>query len=200
MYQNKAIKFDGLFWTWGHFFGLNSRQPKINDRKAPMECLLFNCRITINIFLCIAQIGGFAVYILFIAKNFQVKHHLVLYFSNDSEHFNKQTILFSLSKILSSKYEFNNFRSVKSSVAHSIFTRTDLRFYVSIEYKQINVFKIPTFRACSTPFTAGTWITEFILESFSCQLSSSGKYIESIVDWFKWLYLLLYRVYSCNWI
>ena len=98
MYQNKAIQFDGLFWTWGHFFGLNSRQPKINDRKTLVECLLFNCRITINIFLCIAQIGGFAVYILFIAKNFQVKHDpLVLHFLNDREHFNKQTILFSLS-------------------------------------------------------------------------------------------------------
>ena len=32
---------------------------------------LFFSRITINVFLCIAQFGGFAVYILFISKNFQ---------------------------------------------------------------------------------------------------------------------------------
>ena len=32
---------------------------------------IFNCRVTINIFLCTAQIGGFAVYLLFIADNLQ---------------------------------------------------------------------------------------------------------------------------------
>ena len=31
--------------------------------------IIFNYRVTINIFLCTAQIGGFAVYLLFIADN-----------------------------------------------------------------------------------------------------------------------------------
>ena len=41
------------------------------EREVEKNRRLVCFRTTINVFLCIAQIGGFAVYILFIAKNFQ---------------------------------------------------------------------------------------------------------------------------------
>ena len=49
----------------------------INDHIIPLAMthfsakivIIFNYRVTINIFLCTAQIGGFAVYLLFIADN-----------------------------------------------------------------------------------------------------------------------------------
>ena len=43
----------------------------MHENKTNQHLILFPFRYSVNVFLCIAQIGGFAIYILFVAKNLQ---------------------------------------------------------------------------------------------------------------------------------